>query len=246
MKMKSLKAQFIGAIAMVLVAAVAMGSSTYAWFAMSQEVTATGMEVTAKSDSIFLEINGTEDNGVYGLTGTNALDVELYPAHHEAWSALANVTDFDLNDDSTNDNWYYRYSEYSNQAAPEDHMSDKTYLSAFTDYVAVTSYNVRLREGSQATAYDLYVSDITIPANTGITVVIAGANGYKEFSATAHSIAVAAADILSDTVTTTTQVINVYIYFNGDDTNVKTDNIANLTGQVQFNLKAFAADNTFA
>jgi hypothetical protein len=45
MNMKSLKTQFIGAIAMVLVAAIAMGSSTYAWFALNTQVTATGMQV---------------------------------------------------------------------------------------------------------------------------------------------------------------------------------------------------------
>ena len=62
MKMKSLKTQFIGAIAMVLVAAIAMGSSTYAWFAMNNQVTATGMQVEVKSNNTFLLIgNNTED-----------------------------------------------------------------------------------------------------------------------------------------------------------------------------------------
>ena len=51
MNMKSLKAQFIGAIAMVLVAAIAMGSSTYAWFSMNKEVTAKGMQVKASTSS---------------------------------------------------------------------------------------------------------------------------------------------------------------------------------------------------
>ena len=55
MNMKSLKTQFIGAIAMVLVAAIAMGSSTYAWFAINSKVTATGMAVkTTVSDNLFI------------------------------------------------------------------------------------------------------------------------------------------------------------------------------------------------
>ena len=49
MKLKSLKTQFIGAIAMVLVAAVAMGSSTYAWFTLNNRVTASNMQVKAKT-----------------------------------------------------------------------------------------------------------------------------------------------------------------------------------------------------
>ena len=242
MTSKALRKQLLAAVAMVLVAAIAVSSSTFAWFAMSKTVTATGMTVTAKTDAIFLEINGTEDSGAYGLTGTNALDAQLYPAHHEAWTALANVTDFDLNDDSTNDNWYYRFNANSDNAT--NAMGDKNYIGAFTDYVAVTSYNVRLHPGSAATGYDLYVSNITIPADKGITVVIAGANGYKEFSAADNgAIAFAAADILSDTVTETPQVINVYIYFNGDDSHVYTDNITALTGSVTFQLSCFEADN---
>ena len=60
MKMKSLKAQFIGAIAMVLVAAIAMGSSTYAWFAMNTQVTATGMKVKAVAEGgIVIKNSGT-------------------------------------------------------------------------------------------------------------------------------------------------------------------------------------------
>lgn len=55
MNIKSLKTQFIGAIAMVLVAAIAMGSSTYAWFAINQKVTATGMVVkTNVSDNLLI------------------------------------------------------------------------------------------------------------------------------------------------------------------------------------------------
>lgn len=241
MNSKVLRKQLLAAVAMVIVAAIAVSSSTFAWFAMSDTVTATGMTVTAKSDAIFLEIKGTEDAN-FGLTGTNALNAALYPAHHEAWTALADITDFDLNDDSTNDNWYYRYNANSNNAT--DAMGAKTYIDSFTDYVATTSYQVELHPGSAATGYDLYVKDITIPADKGITVVIAGQNGYKEFSESATDIAFNAADVLSDTVTGTVQTINVYIYFNGDDANVYTDNVAALTGSVSFVLQAFTTDHT--
>ena len=82
----------------------------------------------------------------------------------------------------------------------------------------------------------------TYSANKGIKVVIAGANGYKEFSASASDITFAAADILSDTVTTSPSDVNVYIYFDGNDSNVFSDNIAQLTGEVSFTLKVFSAD----
>lgn len=229
----------IPALGLLLLSTAASVSGTVAWFAMNNTVSATGMEVTAKTDAVFLQIKGTEDSD-FGAEGENALEASLFPVAHETWSALANITDFDLNDDSTNDNWYYRYSDDS--AVYNSNLTAKTYISAFTDYVAVTSYQVKLKDNSQSSAYDLYVSSITIPANKGICVVIAGTTGYKEFNASATP-SFNAADIISDTVTTTAQTINVYIYFNGDDSNVFSDNLNNLTGEVEFSLTASAADH---
>ena len=234
--------KLIPALCMLLIAACLMGTSTYAWFSMSDKVTAQGMTVTAISDAIFLEIKGTEDTG-YTTAGTNDVEADLYPVHHETWTAKANVTDFDLNDDSTNDNWYYQYSDDSNSY--NSNLSAKTYISAFTNYVAVSEYQVKLREGSADTAYDLYVSEIVIPENTGITVVVVGQDGYKEFSASSGvgGFAFAAGDVLSNTVTGTAQTVSVYIYINGDNSNVYTDNITALTGSVSLTLKAFPTDN---
>ena len=229
----------IPAMGLLLLSTAASVTGTVAWFSMNAEVTATGMQITAKSDSIFLEIKGTEDAG-YTSTGTNDVDEELFPVHHEAWSSVADITTFKLSASETNNNWYYRYNENNNNAT--NAMSAKTYIGSFDDYVAVTTFSVKLHDGSQDTAYDLYVSDMSITANSGITVVVAGANGYQEFGATSSDIAFNAANILSNTVTTAEQVISVYLYINGDDANVYTDNISHLTGEVEFKLKAFTSD----
>ena len=53
---KSLKKQLGAAVAMVCVAAVALGSSTYAWFVTNNKVEANNMTVTANADVEFLEI----------------------------------------------------------------------------------------------------------------------------------------------------------------------------------------------
>lgn len=47
MTVKALKKQLMAAIAMVVVSAIALSSSTYAWFANNSKVTATGMQVQA-------------------------------------------------------------------------------------------------------------------------------------------------------------------------------------------------------
>ena len=53
---KSLQKQLIAAVAMVLVAMIALGSSTYAWFAQNNTVKATTSEINAVSSDPFLYI----------------------------------------------------------------------------------------------------------------------------------------------------------------------------------------------
>ena len=84
---KALKKQLAAAIAMVCVAAVALGSSTYAWFVSNNKVTATTTNISAQSNSAYLVI----DNAAKGKTDTSstssttasetfAPDTKLYPA----------------------------------------------------------------------------------------------------------------------------------------------------------------------
>lgn len=72
MTVKSLKKQLMAAIAMVLVATIALGSSTYAWFAANAKVTATGMQVQAAAEG-GIEIAYTtsaETTGSYATSAT--------------------------------------------------------------------------------------------------------------------------------------------------------------------------------
>lgn len=57
MSTKALKTQLLAAIAMVLVASIALGSSTYAWFASNNKVTATNMQVTATTSESLVITN---------------------------------------------------------------------------------------------------------------------------------------------------------------------------------------------
>ena len=231
----------IPALGLLLLSTAASVTGTVAWFAANATVSATGMQVTAKSDSVFLEISGSHDSGVYSDVGTADIDAELFPVSHEDWSDVADIEDFDLAVADTYDNWYYRYSKATDDA--NDNVTAKQYISSFADYVATTSFSVKLHTGSADKAYDLYVSSVTIPANKGIHVVIAGADGYVELDTTAATIAFDASDILVDEVTQTEQDINVYIFFDGNDEYVFSDNIAALTGEVSFKLTASTNDN---
>lgn len=64
MNSKAIKRQLLAAIAMVLVAAIALGSSTYAWFSANKTVTAKGVELSAEVPTQLL-IKGSADKAIY-------------------------------------------------------------------------------------------------------------------------------------------------------------------------------------
>lgn len=79
MNSKAIKRQLLAAIAMVLVAAIALGSSTYAWFVASGTVTATGMKVQAQSEGGLAISHGGK---AWGTSASGGIDTaaKLHPA----------------------------------------------------------------------------------------------------------------------------------------------------------------------
>ena len=79
---KSLKKQLAAAIAMLLVAVVALGSASYAWFVTNNKVTATTSTIAAQSNAAFMNIkyNGTAVNSDLTADVATLDKKELYPA----------------------------------------------------------------------------------------------------------------------------------------------------------------------
>lgn len=89
MDTKALKKQMGAAIAMVLVAAVALGSATFAWFVTNNKVDATTSTISAQSNAAFMTIaqgttgakNSNNTSVLTSITGTAADgSTPLYPA----------------------------------------------------------------------------------------------------------------------------------------------------------------------
>lgn len=84
MNSKAIKRQLLAAIAMVLVAALALGSSTFAWFANNNKVTANGISITAQSEGKLLLID-TDPNFTSKQTSAsmakNEAGTTLLPTH---------------------------------------------------------------------------------------------------------------------------------------------------------------------
>ena len=71
---KALKKQMAAAVAMVCVAAVALGSSTYAWFVSNNTVDATVSSISAQSNAAYLTIDKVEAmSGINCRTAVNKI-----------------------------------------------------------------------------------------------------------------------------------------------------------------------------
>lgn len=118
---KALKKQLVAAIAMVLVAAVALASSTYAWFVSNNSVKATTTEISAQSNSAYLLIEAgkaTTATSKTSATGTEATtddDTALYPAQ---WAK-----NFDADKTTTGTKIYQFESAYAEE---RDAATEKT------------------------------------------------------------------------------------------------------------------------
>lgn len=277
MKMKSLKAQFIGAIAMVLVAAIAMGSSTYAWFAMNTQVTATQMKVKAVAENGIVISNTNKDTwsnsadaqvNAAQLTPTSAAAVAA-PAWVHAMStnadeaqgnqAVANYTDLTFTWD-TNSTEGIGYT---------DNDTSGTKNTGDTSYVLLNNFYIK--SSADAITGTLYINDVTVTSNASagafnkldnalrILIVVNDTNAfvfapvynqaggtttttYKWKGTTTVNARYEGGtgdfvnqDLECSSVTTIPNTdagainVKVYMYFEGEDANLKSTNITGLT-----------------
>ena len=224
--------KLIPALCMLLVSALFVGTSTYAWFSMNKEVTAVGMGIEAKSDSIVLVINeGNKFNkaGTAKEVTSTAEKTALFPV-----APVAEITSANVN---TAASWHYAYSDANDKYQK---YTDYTACTDLKDYVASETFSIGLNEKSGVTsAGKLRLTSVTLPADTGISVVVVCGNNAYKYDASNTSVT----DTLADTVTTDGQVVTVYYYINGENSNVFSNNATALTGKVS--LK-FDVENAIA
>lgn len=233
MDTKALKKQMGAAIAMVLVAAVALGSATFAWFVTNSKVDATTTNIAAQSNAAFMTIK-------QGPTGASTVDdtsavtsitgpVKLYPATfgEQAKSTkgtfstgygtdLDNATlDGTLTPVGTPDeanNKEFAKKEQFNISSKGQNLSDLKVASidgltdAAADQLLKTSFRV-LVTNADASAWVVY----------GL-----GNNGYeiKLSSETDNS-----APVLGSVTAGQDTLVNVYVFYEGSDTNIHTKNL---------------------
>ncbi len=253
METKALKKQLGAAIAMVIVAAVALGSATYAWFVSNNTVKAESATISAKSNSAYLVIDSTNttisSKTSYSYNTNTNSNTELYPATIEKPSA---------GNDSGKAIWY---SAYASDPSKSDIKENSKFI------IHDTTANSQNADGSKESAvamsyalkqtfyigtgtYDGAFSNLKI---TGMTVgtaandtnknlgnamrvlVVCGDNWQVWKAGTDASQAnllfsgTAAGDAIASSVSKSNDVtVDVYVYYDGSDTNVYSGNLTSI------------------
>lgn len=244
MDTKALKKQMGAAIAMVLVAAVALGSATFAWFVTNNKVDATTSTISAQSNAAFMYIREKTTDGQDSTTATSTVlsavdDKALYPAH---W-ALATESGTDKNY-ATAGSFYTAFGTDANNGA----MKGKSISVGTPDEAVDGQYAVKntFRIGSKgSTLKDLVVESASLgtAGNTqfdkSLRVLVKSGNnwvlcGYKDADNTfdilgASNAANKIADKVSGSEEAQEVVVDMYIFYDGDEAEaIKTNNLSEL------------------
>lgn len=244
MDTKALKKQMGAAIAMVLVAAVALGSATFAWFVTNNKVDATTSTISAQSNAAFMYIREKTTDGQDSTTATSTVlsavdDKALYPAH---W-ALATESGPDKNY-ATAGSFYTAFGTDANNGA----MKGESISVGTPDEAVAGQYAVKntFRIGSKgSTLKDLVVESASLgtAGNTQFdkslrVLVKHGDNwvlcGYKD-QGNPFTILGASSDnnLIASKVDGSDEakevVVDMYIFYDGDEAEaIKTNNLSNL------------------
>lgn len=157
MNSKAIRKQLLAAVAMVLVAAVALGSSTYAWFVASGTVTAEGMKVQVQSEGGLAISYGGE---AWATTATaNMALKKLFPASTNDLTKWVHAT-------ATAPNSYAAaakdYNDVSGEVFNTGTGTPKT-LFKDNDYVVLKEFLIRsTAQDTTSLAKGLFVKDIKV------------------------------------------------------------------------------------
>ena len=243
MSSKTLRKQLLAAVAMVIVAAIAVTSSTFAWFAANTTVTAAGMSVTAKSDSSFMLIKAGTQTAAAVRTGAATTDnattatAALFPSAHTTAAGVGYGIDEIEDDDTTNmTDWYYKTINnpaYATAAAATAASASATEsdpqdiaIAAFGNYVLANEFTIALADGSNDVEnLKVGTCTITTAGDQAVKVLVATDYASEEFGGSG-TVVLRNTDLTDGT--TDKETVRIYIYWDGNDTDVYTNGIADL------------------
>ena len=237
---KALKKQLAAAIAMVLVAAIALGSSTYAWFVSNNTVTATTSTISAQSNAAFMTI----EEGTSGASASDATtatykttdSIALYPARVKADTTLTFETAYGTKPDDGTLKSGTLVDVVIPSVAVERKFAKQNDFNISTKGTNLTGMKVHSVAMSSETG-EFTTSEI----NSAVRVLIVCGDNWEVWNPTTGKCVQSKANttttpdgieasVLAATIATGADtVVNTYIYYDGDDTNIFTNNLSDLT-----------------
>ena len=244
MDTKALKKQMGAAIAMVLVAAVALGSATFAWFVSNNEVSAKTTGVKAQSNTAFMSIE--YEKSAIGTQTTNSVDwtdlkVALYPAEVQSDGAAAPAPKFvtAYGTTTTDGKKSGNYIEVGDAAKA---VKDQ-YAVGKADNYKISSAGVDLS--------DLKIDnvEVTTGADKGlkdaIRVLVVGPDNWQVWAPDGKKLEGTADKALAATVVKDADTpVSVYVYYDGNDAAVTTANLQNILDSVGVTIHFSATQPT--
>lgn len=249
MDTKALKKQMGAAIAMVLVAAVALGSATFAWFVSNNKVEATTASVTAQSNAPFLKIGKATDATLTETTATQVAGtddkVELYPSQ---WNhVIAGGT-------------YQFESAYASNADKPDMLNGSRFAVGGVDaehrrdYALKQSFNIGTTDEKAGSFQNLKVASVTVNAGadseglkSAICVLVKCGEQWGVYKMTDNGTELTtygdkttivnnltgSDDSVTDALVAKIDAgrsvnVDVYVFYDGSASTVFSDNLANL------------------
>ncbi len=248
--------KLIPAIVMVLICAVTLSTASFAWFSMNTQVTATGMQVTAKSDNTYLLISSTETTAANiqadGLK-TVALNVDAKvfpsaPAISAAELAYLTTAGKDVSGATivtegvkvenqatagAATNWYTASALASDAADIDAATARQLTTAAFGDYVIKKTVSLTVAKGANAADALTVTPNFTkkvggTDISAARVLVATSDDGFAILDSSDNGTKVDIKGSDTDLTDTTVLTIDIYIYYDGNDTNVYTENAANL------------------
>lgn len=240
MNSKAIKRQLLAAIAMVLVAAVALGSSTYAWFVSNNTVTATTSKISAQSNAPFLMIDKTNisTNSGTSVSFADVADKALYPAQ-----VVKNTDKSPL-----------FKSAYASAANAPTELANSRYdvgnaAAAVTGEFAIKeSFKIGTADAKAGSFKNLKVSKVELTSTgtdgleAALSVLVVCGDNWAVYKASADGTVLTkykdnvdatgnnTDGVLADTIAAGASAsVDVYVFYDGSETNVYTNNLPKLT-----------------
>ena len=223
----------------LLVAIVVTTTSTYAWFAMNSSVSATNMQVTVVADKDYLIISNTapasgkftaDDVGTTTLASV-AANTEVLPTRLKSGSTTTSnmtwqtATGTSINDGSAKDNAYTDITSGINKYV----VQYSFWIGLNPTYSAVNASNLKIT--------NVELTKVGSASNeflNAVSFVVVCDDAVKDnyFNEETDDSLAAKDTVLAATINKdgTPVKVDVYVYINGDNANVKSANATKLGG----------------